>query len=130
MKYSAIVAEVKGYFGIDGCNNQLVGMVWSCSRSLRFQLNNQLGFGTVINNVREGFVCSMCFFKCWVPCGTDNLLVQTTNVETGWGSSLKIIRGLKVCICFDPLRFLLMHLLGSNNQLKDEWHFAFDSVET
>ncbi len=35
-KYSAIVAEVKGYFGIDGCNNQLAGMVWSCSCSLRF----------------------------------------------------------------------------------------------
>ena len=23
-----------------------------------------------------------------------------------------------------------MHLLGSNNQLKGEWHFAFDSVQT
>ncbi len=34
-KYSAIFAEVKGYFGIIGLNNQLVGMVWSCSRSLR-----------------------------------------------------------------------------------------------
>ncbi len=36
-KYSAIVAEVKGYFGIDGCNNQLAGMVWSCLHSLRFR---------------------------------------------------------------------------------------------
>jgi len=35
-KYSAIVAEVKGYFGIDGHNNQLAGMVWSCSCSIRF----------------------------------------------------------------------------------------------
>jgi hypothetical protein len=52
MKYSAIVAEVKGYFGIDGCNNKLAGMVWSCSRSLRFRLNNQLGFGTVVINQR------------------------------------------------------------------------------
>jgi hypothetical protein len=26
-KYSAIFAEVKGYFGLDGCNNQLAGMV-------------------------------------------------------------------------------------------------------
>jgi hypothetical protein len=51
-KYSAIFAEVKGYFGIDGCNNQLAGKVWSCSRSLRFRLNNQLGFGTVVNNQR------------------------------------------------------------------------------
>jgi len=55
--------------------------------------------------------------------GTDNQLVQTTNVEMGRGSSLKIIRGLQVCI--NSLRFLLMHLLGSNNQLKGEWHFAF-----
>ena len=60
-KYSAIFAEVKGYFGIDGCNNQLAGMVWSCLRSLRFrwveqnELNNQLGFGTVVNNLR--YVC-------------------------------------------------------------------------
>jgi hypothetical protein len=91
-------------------------------RSLRFRLNNQLGFRTVINNMREGFVCSLCFFKCWVPCGTDNQLVQTTNVEMGWGSSLKIIRGLQVCICFDSLPFLLMHLLGSNNQLSWKCH--------
>ena len=34
MKYSAIVAEVKEYFGIDGYKNQLAGMVWSCMRSL------------------------------------------------------------------------------------------------
>jgi hypothetical protein len=125
-KYSAIVAEVKGYFGIDGCNNQLAGKL----RSLRFRLNNQLGFRTVVNNMREGFVCSLCFFKCWVPCKTDNQLVQRTIVEMGRGSSLKIICGLQVCICFDSLQFLLMHLLGSNNQLKGEWHFAFDSVET
>jgi hypothetical protein len=52
------------------------------------------------------------------------------TVEMGRGSSLKIICGLQVCICFDSLPFLLMHLLGSNNQLKGEWHFAFDSVET
>ena len=34
-KYSAIFAEVKGYFGIIGLNNQLVGKVWSCLHSLR-----------------------------------------------------------------------------------------------
>jgi hypothetical protein len=37
-KYSAIFAEVKGYYGIFVLNNQLVGMVWSCSRSLKCQL--------------------------------------------------------------------------------------------
>ncbi len=35
MKYSAILAEVKGYFGIIGLNNQLVGKVQGCSHSLR-----------------------------------------------------------------------------------------------
>ncbi len=34
-KYSAIVAEVKGCFGIEGCNNQLARKVLSCTRSLR-----------------------------------------------------------------------------------------------
>jgi hypothetical protein len=56
--------------------------------------------------------------------------MHTTTVEMGRGSSLKNIRGLQVCSCFDSLPFLLMHLLGSDNQLKGEWHFAFDSVET
>jgi hypothetical protein len=36
-KYSAIFAEVKEYFGIFVFNNQLVGMVWSCYRSLKCQ---------------------------------------------------------------------------------------------
>ncbi len=36
-KYSAILAEVKAYFGIFVFNNQLVGMVWSCLRSLKCQ---------------------------------------------------------------------------------------------
>ncbi len=36
-KYSAIFAEVKGYFGIIGLNNQLVGKVRSCLHSLRTQ---------------------------------------------------------------------------------------------
>ncbi len=36
-KYSSIFAEVKGYFRIIGLNNQLVGMVWSCLRSLKCQ---------------------------------------------------------------------------------------------
>jgi len=58
--------------------------------------------------------------------GVNNQLVETTDVELGRSFSS---RGLQVCICFDSLQFLLMHLLGSNNQLKGEWHFAFDSVE-
>ncbi len=36
-KYSAILAEVKAYFGIFVFNNQLVGMVWNCLRSLKCQ---------------------------------------------------------------------------------------------
>ncbi len=36
-KYSAILAEVKAYFGIFVFNTQLVGMVWSCLRSLKCQ---------------------------------------------------------------------------------------------
>ncbi len=36
-KYSAILAEVKAYFGIFVFNNQLVGMVWSCLSSLKCQ---------------------------------------------------------------------------------------------
>ena len=41
-KYSVIFTEVEGYFGIDGCNNQLAGMIQSYLRSLRFRLNNKL----------------------------------------------------------------------------------------
>ncbi len=36
-EYSAILAEVKAYVGIFVFNNQLVGMVWSCLRSLKCQ---------------------------------------------------------------------------------------------
>jgi hypothetical protein len=36
-EYSAILAEVKAYFGIFVFNIQLVGMVWSCLHSLKCQ---------------------------------------------------------------------------------------------
>ncbi len=36
-KYFAICAEVKKYFGTFGHNNQLLGVVWSCLRSLKCQ---------------------------------------------------------------------------------------------
>jgi len=41
-KYSAIFAEaeVKGYFGIFVSNNQLMGMIWSCS--FQHQNDNQI----------------------------------------------------------------------------------------
>ena len=72
-------------------------------------LNNQLETKHIhhqfrtLNNMRERFVCSLRFFKCWVPCGTNNQLVQTTTVEMGRGSYLKTIRSLQVCICFDSV---------------------------
>ncbi len=55
-KYSAIVADVKGYFGIDGCNNQLGNVEIPASvESIkcfgicvdRSNRNNQLGSGRI-----------------------------------------------------------------------------------
>ena len=36
-KYCEVFAKDKGYIEITISNNQLVGMVWSCSRSLKYQ---------------------------------------------------------------------------------------------
>jgi len=72
-------------------------------------LNNQLGTKSIhhqlriLNNMHEGFVCSLRSFNCWIPYKTDNQLVQTTNVEMGQGSLSKIVRGLQVRICFDSV---------------------------
>jgi len=48
------------------------------TRSNVAALNNQLGTKCIhhqfriLNNMCEGFVCSLRSFKCWIPCGTDN----------------------------------------------------------
>ncbi len=70
-KYSAIFAEVNGYFGIIGLNNQLVGKVRSCLHSLRTQpvdefslrmwdrviFNNQLECGRRLVIEGQGVIC-------------------------------------------------------------------------
>jgi hypothetical protein len=103
-------------------NNQPEVVTWKIleTRSNVAALNNQLGMKRIhhqfriLNNMCEGFVCSLRSFKCWITCGTGNQLVQTTNVEMRRGSSSKIVCGLQVRICFDswyPIDWC-------NNQLK------------
>jgi hypothetical protein len=51
--------------------------------------------------MHEGFACSLHSFKCWITFEANNQLVEMTGIEMGCSSSLKVVHGLQVCICFD-----------------------------
>ena len=156
-KYSAIFAEVKEYFGIFVFNNQLVGMVWSCYRSLKCQhlLRADIEDGKLLLSsmrVHLNFALSLYLIWCNNKLGRSvgEVACSPTIQDQFWINNqqeviirishvcpLKISRGPKLgnwksmwqpCVDQILLKFTLVLLSESNNQLKDGWHFVFDDA--